>query len=529
MNNHFPLFIQKLANPALYPHSVKEVKVIETHISWVLLTGLYAYKIKKPVDLGFLDFSTLEKRHFYCMEELRLNRRLAPEIYLEVVPICGSQETPHLIGTGPVFEYAVKMVQFPEQSRLDKILANGMLGRNEIDDLVTKIADFHKHIAIAEQQLLFGTPEFVAQPVTENYQHIRPLLTVAKDIKRLDGLSFWSEQTFKIHFNDFQMRKQKGCIRECHGDLHLENIATLNGKLIIFDCIEFSEKLRWIDVISEIAFLAMDLEDRGQRPLAHRFINAYLEITGDYDSLKVINYYLVYRAMVRAKVAIIRLQQNNIDDQQRVNIFTLYNSYISLAEQYTKLTSPTLIITHGLSGSGKSTLSEFLVEELGAIRIRSDVERKRLFMLSPNKSSNSDVKQGIYTESATEMTYQRMEDLSNNIVGAGFSVVVDATFLKYWQRNRFFVLATRLHIPFVILDLQAEVDNLKQFIIQRKIKSDNVSEADFKVLEQQIVEQEPLTIEEQSYSLSINANVSFDKKKIVVELVNKLTGFSIDL
>ena len=305
-----PLARQEILVAALRSALGEAVEVVETHISWVLLAGDYAYKIKKAVNLGFLDFSTLEKRRFYCAEELRLNRRLAPDLYLEVVPIAGSADHPVLNGPGPAIEYAVKMRRFPQACLLDQVLLRGELTPETIDAIARRIADFHGRTAIADNESPFGTPERAHLPVAENFAQIRPRLRDNEDLIRLDELERWSEREYQARFNALAARKARGLIRECHGDLHLGNMALLDGEAVPFDCIEFSDNLRWIDVISEAAFLAMDLQDRGRPDLARRFLNAYLEQTGDYEGLEVLRYYLVYRAMVRAKVACIRAGQD---------------------------------------------------------------------------------------------------------------------------------------------------------------------------------------------------------------------------
>ena len=245
---------EALQNPALFKHSVKRFEVIETHISWVLLTGQYAYKIKKPVDFGFLDFSSLEKRHFYCTEEVRLNRRLAPQLYLEVVTICGSAAQPNLEGQGVVIEYAVKMRQFPQSAQLDRLLSDKGLDHHLIDELATKVADFHLSIKSASTDCAFGDLEHIRQPILENFKHIRACTNDTSVELILNKLERWSHQQLDEMADAIRQRKAKGFIRECHGDMHLRNIAWWDNEIIIFDCIEFNKNFFWIDVISDIAF-----------------------------------------------------------------------------------------------------------------------------------------------------------------------------------------------------------------------------------------------------------------------------------
>ena len=346
MDNRLPPLIQALLDPAGYDHAVQNIHVVETHISWVLLTGPYAYKIKKPVNLGFLDFSTLDKRRFYCEEELRLNRRLAEAIYLGVIPISGSPASPRLNGSGEAIEYAVKMVQFSEEARLDRMLARGKLQAIHIDLLAQELAAFHGRIAIAGNDKPFGNPEHVREPVTQNFIQIRSRLEPSDQLQ-LQRLEKWSATAFAELRETFENRKRLGFIRECHGDAHLANMVWHDERVLLFDCLEFSENLRWIDTMSEVAFLTMDLDDRGRADLARRALNAYLEHTGDYEGLVVFGFYQVYRAMVRAKVACIRSCQGDLSDEEKRG----YARSISVTQ-----ISPNVTLKHSVLRSSSPTV-----------------------------------------------------------------------------------------------------------------------------------------------------------------------------
>lgn len=314
--------IQALQNSALYDHPVSHFEVIETHISWVLLTGDYAYKIKKPVDLGFLNFSNLVKRHHYCLQELVLNRRLAPQIYLDVIAIGGKPEAP-VLGAEPIIEYAVKMRQFSQSARLDNVLASYELKAEHIDQLADNIAAFHEQIEIAGKDSDYGKPVSVLEPVEENFQQTFTLLSDDGDIRQLELLKNWSLTQYAQLSPYIKQRKMDGFVRNCHGDLHLANIALIDEKIVIFDCIEFNESLRWIDVISETAFITMDLIDRGHSSYAARLLDRYLQCTGDYPGLILFQFYKVYRALVRAKVAIIRAHQSLLPKHEKTGIQTI--------------------------------------------------------------------------------------------------------------------------------------------------------------------------------------------------------------
>jgi aminoglycoside phosphotransferase family enzyme/predicted kinase len=496
--------IRSLQDPALYEHEVRHFEVIETHISWVLLTGPFAYKIKKPVDLGFVDFSTLEKRRFYCGEELRLNRRLAPRLYVDLVAITGTPTAPALNGTGNAIEYAVKMIQFPQDAQLDRVLARGALESRHIDKLARVVAAFHASIAVASPTSPFGDPPNIHRLVQANFQRVLTEFHEEPDVRRLRALSAWSQQEYDRQQKVFWQRKRDGFVRECHGDMHLRNMALLDNELLIFDCIEFSEEIRWIDIISEAAFVVMDLDDRGCAPLARRFVNAYLEATGDYDGVKLLHYYLVYRAMVRAMVGSIRAHQADLRPEKKNDVLAEYRGYVGLAERYTRTRAPALIITHGLSGSGKTTAAQALLESYPAIRVRSDVERKRLYGLEPGARTRAEIGAGLYTVEASSRTYERLAELARTIIEAGYSVIVDAAFLKRAERDRFYTLASELRVPFVILDCRAREATLRERVSAREEKGGDASEATIVVLAHQIATHEPLTEAERARAVRID-------------------------
>lgn len=500
-----PPLIAALHEPQRYDHPVERVTLVETHISWVLLTGRYAYKIKKPVDLGFLDFSTLDKRRHFCEEELRLNRRLAPEIYLAVVPITGTPENPRFGGPGVPIEYAVQMREFPQEAQLDRVLARGALKPEHIDDLAARLADFHQHAAVAGPDSPFGTPERVWQPVHENFEQIRARISETQR-PPLERLEHWSQAAFEQLKNNFAARKRDGFVRECHGDAHLANMVLLDGRVVPFDCLEFNANLRWIDVTNEVAFTVMDLADRGQEGYARRFLNAWLEHTGDYAGLKLLRFYQVYRALVRAKVAAIRLSQPGLSSAEQEQIGAYYRGYIDLAERYTRPTRPAWMIAHGLSGTGKTTLTQALVERLGAVRVRSDVERKRQHGLAATARSGSALNEGLYTAEAGARTYDRLAELARAIVGAGHTVILDATFLRRAQRERMQALAAELRVPFLILAFGASEATLRERIVAREQAGVDASEAGLAVLEHQLASAEPLAAEEQAQALVINTD-----------------------
>jgi hypothetical protein len=500
--NSASALITALCKADTYRHKTTNIQLIETHISWVLLTGPYAYKIKKPVNFGFLDFSDLEKRHFYCQEELRLNRRLAADWYLEVVPISGQANNPVVDGTGEAIEYAVKMCQFPSARTLKDFSENGQLSTNEIDQITPIVANFHNSIEKAAESSPYGDSHDIKHWFDENFLHIQPLLTDSHQLQELETIQAWSESEWTNKSLLMQQRKQQGFVRECHGDLHLANMTIVNSTVILFDCIEFNPLLRWIDVISEVAFLVMDLIHLGYTNFAFRFLNQYLQHTGDYHGLALMHYYLVYRALVRAKVAILRIAQNP-GSAEYTRACNEYAMFANLAGQFIKASrhQPVLIITHGFSGSGKSTFSSQLSQQINAIQIRSDIERKRLFGYEPQTNTSSPTASGIYTQKAGQQTYLHLAELAKVVLESGFSTIIDAAFLTAEQRSQFKQLANECNIKFFIIDFLASDETLCKRITERK---NDPSEATIDILRQQQKSAEPFSTCELTHVITVD-------------------------
>jgi aminoglycoside phosphotransferase family enzyme/predicted kinase len=511
--------IETLKTQSPFDHPVERFDLRETHISYILLTGPYAYKFKKPVDLGFLDFTTLEKRKFYCEEELRLNRRLAPALYLTVVPITGTESSPHVGGSGPAIDYCVKMVQFSADAELDRVLERGQLSTHHIDDLAAQIAHFHQQSTVAGVDSIFGTPAEVSKFALENLDQI--LLDTAEPPEIQQHLAFlrtWTVQQLEKLYPLLDKRKRDGWIRACHGDMHLTNMALIDDRIVVFDCIEFNESLYWIDVINEIAFLLMDLDDRGRSDLAYRFLNRYLERTGDYAGLGLLDLYRVYRSLVRAKVAQIQYRQLRPEAGERQACQQRFMCHLALADRYTNKPMPVpLIITYGFCGSGKTWLTDKLIDLTGAIRLRSDIERKRLAGLEAEARTDSRIGADLYQPAMTDYTYERLRALTREVLASGFPVIVDAAFLKCRQRDAFRQLAATLGVPFYILHLQAREATLRERIRQRRIVGEDASEATLAVLDYQLRANEPLTDAERERTVQIETEGAHPKLNELAE------------
>jgi aminoglycoside phosphotransferase family enzyme/predicted kinase len=491
--------VEALCQPRIFIH---KTIVAETHISWVLLNGRDAYKIKKSVNLGFLDFSTLELRRYYCEEELRLNHRLTPDLYLEVIAIGGTPEEP-VLGKQPAIEYAVHMRRFSQSNMMDHMLSRGLVTPAHIDKLASIIANFHASLPPANADSPNCALAEIEMAAEQNFAPLSQLFSTPEDTELLKVVHAASMQTYSSCEPLFLQRALAGFVRECHGDLHLGNIVVLDDVPTPFDCIEFSPTLRWIDTISEISFTTMDLLRRGKPQLAWRLLNKYLEITGDFSGIGVLRFYLAYRAMVRAKIAAIRAGQRGA----RIKIdLKSCRSYLRLANNCLSRRRSAMIITYGLPGCGKSSFAQLALERLGAIRIRSDVERKRLFGLTPLANSKLLTNVDIYSVEATRQTYEQLNDLARGIIAAGFTIIIDAAFVLKTERDSFHALANEMSVPFVIASVQADADLLEERLMLRSNQQNDASEADVAVLKKLQVIKEPLSDEELGYSVTFNNN-----------------------
>ena len=502
---HEPALLQRLLSPSAYPHPVTSVSLIETHISWVFLTGDYVYKVKKPVNFGFLDFSSLERRRHFCEEEVRLNRRFAPAFYLDAVPIVGPPAAARILragevsGDGEPIEWAVRLKQFDEAGRLDRLLDGGGLSAQGCEELAVEMARIQDRLEIADETTPWGTSEAVADAIDSTLGRLRQhrpeicerVAVLERDMHcRLEACS-----------GAIEARRRAGRVRQCHGDLHLANIVWHEGRFVPFDSIEFSDALRWIDVASDVAFLAMDLESRGRGDLATTFTSSWIEAADDHHAAVVLPVYLIYRAMVRATVAAIRSMQSNVGQHADPAAAAAANAesdrYLALAERLLVDRRPLLVATSGVSGSGKTTVTGEVAAALGAVRLRSDVERKRIAGMAATDRPHDAVQEAaIYSPESTRRTYARLAKLARLILASGTSVVVDAACNRRWERRMLADAAREAGVPMVWLSLEVPEEVAVARVAARQAVGTDASDASVDIVRAQFAAREPILPDE---------------------------------
>lgn len=499
--------VASLMSEESWPQGGGRRQRIDTHISTIVLAGEQAYKLKKPLDLGFLDFVELADREHACREELRLNRRLAPQIYEAVCAVTGSIQRPGLDGDGEIIDWAVRMRRFDP----DAILSNlaDRLDVDLIDALAVRVASFHDEAATCPDDEPYGDAATACAPMFQNLAQIREF--APHEAAGLAPVEAWTRARQAVLTSLLTRRKAEAHVRECHGDLHLGNVALIDGEAVVFDAIEFNPTFRWIDTINDVAFMTMDLQQRGRDDLAFRFLDRYLQQGGDYAALPLLRFYEVYRAMVRAKIAAIRFGQPDLDDAQRPGVAAELSAYLSFAAELTVGRGAGIVIMRGVSGSGKSTVSNVLPGRLHGVRLRSDIERKRLLGIEATQNATA---HGAYDADATSRTYGRLRDLAQTVVGAGYVAIVDATFLKAEQRAAFRGLADELGVPFAIVDCDAPVETLRERILARQSAEDNVSDAGLAVLDAQLATAQPLDDDEARFAIRVRPGRPLDLARL---------------
>jgi aminoglycoside phosphotransferase family enzyme/predicted kinase len=522
--------INALCLPESYPHPVEVITTIETHISIVFLTGPYAYKLKKNVDFGFLDFSSIAKRKKFCDLELKLNKRYAPHLYLAVLAIYVDENNQVSLeptkGHSAPIDYLVKMNQFDPNQVLGRLLKNEGLSQSQTEALAIQIADFHLNAEIVESNSCLGQPKTILQPMLDNFPTLYKTLGNAQK-QDLDQLHAWTLLQFNTLQDEIKNRKMSGYVRACHGDLHIDNITLMDGQPVLFDGIEFNENFRWIDVISDLAFLLIDLDYRKQPQLNRMILSLYLSRTNDFKALKLLSFYQVYRALVRAKITALRAAQLPPPSLEHQLLMQKTTEYVNLANHYTQCNSkPKLILLQGVSGSGKSHLANALLRLIDAIVISSDRTRKQLYGIAPLDRLSESEKAELYSPSMNQKTYQTLLNHSRDILSQGKNLIVDATFLKKCQQQPFTILADELNCPAYVIYIESSAEIATQAIQIRSQLNNNPSDADDRVMHHQLKMIEPPLMTETSQSahktLTLNAKSlrAFFPSEMIQEFLN---------
>jgi hypothetical protein len=478
----FPDQLHALLYPRAYPHPVRAVDLVETHISWVLLTGRFAYKIKRPVHYAFVDLRSAEQRRSLCHEEVRLNRRFAPELYLGVRAIRERKGEARIGGSGRIIEHAVRMRQFARSHELDALLEARRIEPAELENFGGELAHVHEGLPVARAGQQWGEPAAQIAGIKHNAAECVRVGWVLGDSAALRAmqasLGEWADAAWPL----LARRFSAGRVRECHGDLHAGNIVRRGARLLPFDCLEFDPALRWIDVADEVAFLLADLAAR-RRPLhAQAFLGGYLAASGDYQVCLLAPLFKAHRALVRAKILALTAAARGTGGAAAREARRSYRRYVECAQQALAPQRPTLVLMCGLSGSGKTWLAQRLAPALGAVHLRSDIERKRLVGLPRGARSNSAVAQGLYAREMTIVVYERLADCAADTLAGGYTTIVDATFARAEDRMRFRALALRLGVSLCIVYCHAPRKLLEKRIIGRRRRSRDPSEADIEVL-----------------------------------------------
>jgi aminoglycoside phosphotransferase family enzyme/predicted kinase len=460
-----PGLIAALADPQVYPEATSGVRFVQTQMSCVFLTDEYAYKIKKPVNLGYVDYTTLEKRRYFCEREIELNRRLCPGAYLGVVPITFDGFKFAFEGKGEVAEYAVRMRRLPDERLLDNLLRQNAVTPKMMDTIAHKLAEFHKTAETNEHVDAFGSVATITQNTEENFSQTQKYLGRSISETQLNKIKEYTRGFIRDNKEIFERRVKEGRTRDCHGDLHAAHICFCHD-LCIFDCIEFNERFRYCDVASEVAFLAMDLDHYGRADLDRRFVKEYIARSGDTDIPKLLNFYKCYRAYVRGKVASFKLDDPLVSEDDRKESLAVARGYFDLASAYIRSRS-LLIIMVGLVGSGKTTLANALVQRLGAVHISSDVMRKRLAGIPETEHRYDEPTSGIYSPEFTRKTYDTIFAQAGDLLKDGASVILDAAFLRQSERERARTMSQELDADFLVVECRLSPELTQKRLLQR--------------------------------------------------------------
>jgi uncharacterized protein len=447
----------------------EEAELRETHISWVFLFPDVVLKVKKPVSFGFLDFSTVELRRLACEAEVALNRRLAPDVYLGVIPVTCSEGHHDFDGPGSVVDWAVRMKRLPDAASADVLLEQGRLGVDAIDRLGAAVARFHESARADEETKRCAEPSALARAVRENFEQAHPFIEDYLSRPQIEELETWQTEFIERNAPRLQERVATGRIREGHGDLKLEHVYVMSERLSIIDCIEFNDEFRYLDVCSDLAFLSMDLTAYGRADLAERLVSSYARSSNDYGLFGLIDFYEGFRAYVRGKVAALLARDHGSPLHVRTKAEKLARRYflLALASARRSMLTPMVVAVGGLIASGKSTVSDRLGLQLGASVVSSDLVRKHLHGVGAHTSLAAASFSGAYDSNSSDRVYERVLENARAVVESGRPVVLDASFRTRRHRAQAQELARSLGVPFRFVECRAGLDTCRRRLEER--------------------------------------------------------------
>jgi len=542
--------VEAMLRPEFYPHRPEQIDLIQTHISYIFIAGDFVYKVKKAVDFGFLDFTTLEKRRYYCDEELRLNRRLAPKVYLEVVAISEDEKGNIVLGMKDrIVEYTVKMLKIPREGMLKTLLHRGKADPFVMEALARKLVDFHMRAATGGHIDEIGSVETICRNHDENFEQTESYINITIPEVQYNFVKAYIYNFIDRHHALFAKRVADHRIRDGHGDLHLEHICIMDfgspdklpdkvinrfredynpDNIVIFDCIEFNERFRYDDVAAEVAFLAMDLDYNDYFEHAETFVNAYIKHSGDYEIRDLLNFYKCYYAYVRGKVVGFEIDDSSIQEEERDAAAKTASRYFDLAYTYAaRLEKPTLILMAGLMGTGKSVRARLIAHRVGADIIQTDVVRKEILNIEPTEQHYEAFDKGIYSDEVTRKTYNRAIELASEKLREGKSVIIDASYRSGDDRRKSFETAQRLHAAFFIIECVCPENIIKERLISRMSDGGEVSDGRWEIYQAQKETFDAIT--EIPDSLHIILDTSLTPEESTNNAIGKLKNFSQEL
>jgi len=483
LETDLPSLISALSHPQVYPEATDNVVLIQTQMSCVFLSGEYAYKIKKPVNLGYLDYTTLEKRHYFCEQEVILNRRLCPNVYFGVERITFDGAHYAFNGAGEVVEYAVKMKRLPDERLLDRLLKQNAVSSAMLDDLADKLARFHAHAQTDDIITSYGSSAVITQNTEENFSQTGKYFGKVLPQEQFEHIRDYTRNFMRDNAALLHTRMSEQRIRDCHGDLHAQHICFCDD-ICIFDCIEFNERFRYCDVASEVAFLAMDLEHSGYADLSRYFLVQYVAYSKDSNIPALLNFYKCYRAYVRAKVACFKQDDPLVSAEDKQRSLEAAQSYFDLAYSYTRY-RPLLVVMTGLCGSGKSTIAGALAGRCAAVHISSDVTRKRLAGIPETEHRYDEDGCGLYSADFHRKTYAAIMAQTAEALESNYSVVLDAAFLKQSEREAACEMARQKGADILLLECRLDAQLTKERL-QQRLSQQTASDGRWEIYQKQL-------------------------------------------